>query len=240
MIIFPAIDLIDGKCVRLSEGDFDRVKEYKADPLDMAKKYQDAGLTHLHLVDLDGARNKKVSQYKVLELIAGKTTLRVDFGGGVQSDEDLRIVFECGAKQANVGSMAVQDPELFESWLESYGPELIIFAADVRDKKLATHAWKEGGELELFDMIERFKSKTLSLLTCTDISRDGMLGGSNRELYTEILHTYPDILLTASGGVHSLEDLETLKEIGCYGAIVGKAIYENKIRIEDLHQFQSR
>ena len=137
MIIFPAIDLIDGKCVRLSEGDFDRVKEYKADPLDMAKKYQDAGLTHLHLVDLDGARNKKVSQYKVLELIAGKTTLRVDFGGGVQSDEDLRIVFECGAKQANVGSMAVKDPELFESWLESYGPELIIFAADVRDKKLA-------------------------------------------------------------------------------------------------------
>ncbi|MEP7266331.1 MAG: 1-(5-phosphoribosyl)-5-[(5-phosphoribosylamino)methylideneamino] imidazole-4-carboxamide isomerase [Saprospiraceae bacterium] len=239
MLVFPAIDLINGKCVRLAEGDFAQIKEYSADPIDIAKKYEDAGLTHLHVVDLDGARNKKVSQYKILEEIVSKTTLRVDFGGGIQSDDDLKIVFESGAKQANIGSLAVASPEKFEIWLETHGFEKIILAADVRNKMMAAHAWKETSSMHLNDLVDRFLLKGLKYLTCTDISKDGMLQGANQDLYFELSIKYPSLCITASGGVHQIEDLQKLKEINSYGVIVGKAIYENKVSLQDLYFIQN-
>ncbi len=238
MIVFPAIDLIGGKCVRLTEGDFERLTDYRADPVDMAKKYADAGLTHLHLVDLDGARNKKVTQYKILEKICANTKLRVDFGGGIKTEDDLRIVFESGAAQANVGSLAVSDPEIFESWLTGYGPERLILAADVRDMKLAAHAWKETSSLHIFDLLDRFDPHGLLYLTCTDISRDGKLTGVNLELYKTLMEKYPSLRVTASGGVHQVDDLQGLLDLNCYGVIVGKAIYEHKIRLEELVSYQ--
>ena len=182
MIIYPAIDLIDGNCVRLSEGDFDRVKEYGADPLDMAMQYENAGLTHLHLVDLDGARNKRVTQYKVLETLSNKTKLKIDFGGGIQSEDDLRLVFESGAVQGNIGSLAVSQPDVFESWLIKYGMDRLIFAADVRDMMLAAHAWKEISTIHIFELIDRFLNSGLQYLTCTDISKDGMLLGDRKSV----------------------------------------------------------
>lgn len=238
MIIYPAIDLIDGKCVRLSEGDFDRVKQYAADPLDMAMQYEDAGLTHLHLVDLDGARNKKVTQYKVLERLSNHTHLHIDFGGGIQSEDDLRVVFESGAAQGNVGSLAVGKPDVFESWLLKYGIDRLIFAADVRDMMLAAHAWKDISTIHIFELIDRFLISGLHYLTCTDISKDGMLQGVNLELYRALTSRYPDLNIIASGGVHLVDDLHQLESVHCHGVIVGKAIYEHKIKIKDLVPFQ--
>jgi len=237
MIIFPAIDLIGGKCVRLTEGDFDRLRQYPAEPLDMALQFEDAGLTHLHLVDLDGARNKKVTQHKILQQISTKTNLKVDFGGGIKTKEDLDLVFDSGASQANIGSLAVDEPGIFEYWLEEYNPEKLIWAADVRNMKLAAHAWKETTGLHIFDLIERFIKQGLIYLTCTDIDKDGQLNGVNQEMYQVLIDKYPTLKITASGGVHDLEDLNRLKAISCYGAIVGKAIYENKIKLEELGLF---
>lgn len=239
MIVFPAIDLIDGKCVRLTEGKFDTLKEYSADPLDIAKKYEDAGLSHLHLVDLDGARNKKVSQYKILEAISTKTNLNIDFGGGIQSEEDIKIVFESGAAQANVGSLAVTKPEIFTHWLEIYGAENIILASDVKDKMIAAHAWKDISKTSIFQLIDQFVPAGLKYVTCTDISKDGMLQGVNQDLYKELIDTYPDLFITASGGVHNMDDLFTLKKINCKGVIIGKAIYENKISLSELYEIQN-
>ncbi|MDZ4708708.1 MAG: 1-(5-phosphoribosyl)-5-[(5-phosphoribosylamino)methylideneamino] imidazole-4-carboxamide isomerase [Saprospiraceae bacterium] len=234
MIIFPAIDLIGGKCVRLTEGDFNRMQEYSAEPIEMARQFEAAGLTHLHLVDLDGARNKKVTQHQVLEQICAHTHLIVDFGGGIKTKEDLKRVFDSGANQANIGSLAITEPGMFESWLEEYGAAKLIWAADVRDMKLAAHAWKDTSALHLFDMLDRFMEHGLLYLTCTDISKDGQLTGVNQELYQILIEKYPGLKITASGGVHNLEDLYRLETIDCYGAIVGKAIYENKIKIESL------
>jgi phosphoribosylformimino-5-aminoimidazole carboxamide ribotide isomerase len=239
MIVFPAIDLIGGKCVRLTEGKFDTLKEYSADPIDIAKKYEDAGLSHLHLVDLDGARNKKVSQYKILEAISLKTKLNIDFGGGVQSEEDIKIVFESGAAQANVGSLAITRPEMFTHWLEIYGAEKIILASDVKDKMIAAHAWKDISKTTIFQLIDRFIPVGLKYVTCTDISKDGMLQGVNQDLYKELIDTYPDLFITASGGVHNMDDLFTLKKINCKGVIIGKAIYENKISLSELYEIQN-
>lgn len=239
MIVFPAIDLIDGKCVRLTEGKFDTLKEYSADPLDIAKKYEDAGLSHLHLVDLDGARNKKVSQYKILEAISTKTNLNIDFGGGIQSEEDIKIVFESGAAQANVGSLAVTKPEIFTHWLEIYGAENIILASDVKDKMIAAHAWKDISKTSIFQLIDQFIPAGLKYVTCTDISKDGMLQGVNQDLYKELIDTYPDLFITASGGVHNMDDLFTLKKINCKGVIIGKAIYENRISLSELYEIQN-
>ena len=239
MIVFPAIDLIDGKCVRLTEGKFDTLKEYSADPLDIAKKYEDAGLSHLHLVDLDGARNKKVSQYKILEAISTKTNLNIDFGGGIQSEEDIKIVFESGAAQANVGSLAVTMPEIFTHWLEKYGAENIILASDVKDKMIAAHAWKDISKTSIFQLIDQFVPAGLKYVTCTDISKDGMLQGVNQDLYKELIDTYPDLFITASGGVHNMDDLFTLKKIKCKGVIIGKAIYENRISLRELYEIQN-
>jgi phosphoribosylformimino-5-aminoimidazole carboxamide ribotide isomerase len=234
MIIFPAIDLIGGKCVRLTAGDFNRMKEYTAEPLEMAMRFEGAGLTHLHLVDLDGARNKKVTQHRILEQICTHTGLIVDFGGGIKTKEDLQLVYDSGAHQANIGSLAVADPETFESWLEEFGPAKLIWAADVRDMKLAAHAWKDTSDLHLFDVVDRFVAVGLIYLTCTDISKDGQLTGVNEALYQQLIEKYPGLKITASGGVHNLEDLHRLEAINCYGAIVGKAIYENKIEIKTL------
>lgn len=239
MIVFPAIDLIGGKCVRLTEGKFDTLKEYSADPIDIAKKYEDAGLSHLHLVDLDGARNKKVSQYKILEAISSKTKLNIDFGGGIQSEEDIKIVFESGAAQANVGSLAITRPEMFTHWLEIYGVEKIILASDVKDKMIAAHAWKDISKTTIFQLIDRFIPVGLKYVTCTDISKDGMLQGVNQDLYKELIDTYPDLFITASGGVHNMDDLFTLKKINCKGVIIGKAIYENKISLSELYEIQN-
>lgn len=239
MIVFPAIDLIEGKCVRLTEGKFDTLKEYSADPLDIAKKYEDAGLSHLHLVDLDGARNKKVSQYKILEAISTKTNLNIDFGGGIQSEEDIKIVFESGAAQANVGSLAVTKPEIFTHWLEIYGAENIILASDVKDKMIAAHAWKDISKTSIFQLIDQFVPAGLKYVTCTDISKDGMLQGVNQDLYKELIDTYPDLFITASGGVHNMDDLFTLKKIKCKGVIIGKAIYENRISLSELYEIQN-
>ena len=239
MIVFPAIDLIGGKCVRLKEGKFDTLKEYSADPIDIAKKYEDAGLSHLHLVDLDGARNKKVSQYKILEAISSKTKLNIDFGGGIQSEEDIKIVFESGAAQANVGSLAITRPEMFTHWLEIYGAEKIILASDVKDKMIAAHAWKDISKTTIFQLIDRFIPVGLKYVTCTDISKDGMLQGVNQDLYKELIDTYPDLFITASGGVHNMDDLFTLKKINCKGVIIGKAIYENKISLSELYEIQN-
>jgi len=239
MIVFPAIDLIGGKCVRLTEGKFDTLKEYSADPIDIAKKYEDAGLSHLHLVDLDGARNKKVSQYKILEAISSKTKLNIDFGGGIQSEEDIKIVFESGAAQANVGSLAITRPEMFTHWLEIYGAEKIILASDVKDKMIAAHAWKDISKTTIFQLIDRFIPVGLKYVTCTDISKDGMLQGVNQDLYKELIDTYPDLFITASGGVHNMDDLFTLKKINCKGVIIGKAIYENKISLSELYEIQN-
>ena len=239
MIVFPAIDLIGGKCVRLTEGKFDTLKEYSADPIDIAKKYEDAGLSHLHLVDLDGARNKKVSQYKILEAISSKTKLNIDFGGGIQSEEDIKIVFESGAAQANVGSLAITRPEMFTHWLEIYGAEKIRLASDVKDKMIAAHAWKDISKTTIFQLIDRFIPVGLKYVTCTDISKDGMLQGVNQDLYKELIDTYPDLFITASGGVHNMDDLFTLKKINCKGVIIGKAIYENKISLSELYEIQN-
>jgi phosphoribosylformimino-5-aminoimidazole carboxamide ribotide isomerase len=240
MIVFPAIDLIDGKCVRLVQGAFDVVTEYHADPLDIAKKYEDAGLSHLHLVDLDGARAKKIIQYRVLEKIASKTKLKIDYGGGLQSSQDIDIVFECGGHQANIGSLAVKDPDLFETFLHHYSADKIIFAADVQGKYLAVNAWAERSKIELTDRVNRFVDRGLRYLTSTDISKDGMLAGSNQNLYRELYTHFPNLRVTASGGVSSEEDLQELKAIGCYGAIIGKALYENKISLETLYQIQNQ
>ncbi len=239
MLVFPAIDLIHGKCVRLTEGNFDQLKEYSADPVDMAKKYQDAGLTHLHLVDLDGAHNKKVTQYKILESIVNKTGLTVDFGGGIQSNEDIRIVFENGAHQANIGSLAVVNPELLFDWIKKYGAEKIILSSDVKYKMIATHAWKDLSTIHLFDLIDQYMEQGLQYLTCTDISKDGRLTGVNEDLYKELQEKYTTLKITASGGVHHINDLRRLKDSGIYGTIVGKAIYENKISLKELYEIQN-
>lgn len=238
MIIFPAIDLIQGKCVRLTEGKFESLKEYSADPLDIAKKYEDAGLNHLHLVDLDGARNKKVSQYKILESITSRTRLKVDFGGGIRSDEDIKIVFESGANQSNVGSLAISKPDRLVQWLDTFGSEKIILASDVKDKMIAAHAWEDISKTNIFQLIDQFISKGLKYITCTDISKDGKLQGVNQELYQEIIEKYPDLFVTASGGVHTVDDLVQLKKINCGGVIVGKAIYENRISLSELYDIQ--
>ncbi len=235
--IIPAIDLIEGKCVRLTQGDYLQKKSYHENPLDVALKFQDHGIHYLHLVDLDGAKQKKVVNYKVLETIASKTSLQVDFGGGVQSDDDLRIVFECGAKQVTGGSIAVKDKALFKSWFERHGGEKIILGTDVKDKKIAIHGWQETSSIWLFDLIEEYEEVGLRYTITTDVAKDGMLQGPNLDLYREMKEKHPVLRIIASGGVTSMADVEKLAEIGVDGIIIGKAIYEETIRLRDLRTF---
>lgn len=237
--IIPAIDLIEGKCVRLTQGDYLQKKSYHENPLDVALKFQDNGLKYLHLVDLDGAKQKKVVNYKILETITTKTQLIVDFGGGVQSDDDLRIAFECGAKQITGGSIALKNKDLFKNWFKLHGGDKIILGTDVKDKKIAIHGWQETSEVWLFDLIEEYQEAGLKYTISTDVAKDGMLQGPSFDLYKETLDKFPDLKLIASGGVTTLKDVEGLSKIGVEGIIIGKAIYEETIKLSDLRQFAS-
>lgn len=237
MYIIPAIDIIDGKCVRLTQGDYDQKKVYNEDPLEVAKAYEDAGLTRLHLVDLDGAKAQKIVNYKVLEKIASQTSLQIDFGGGLKSDEDLYVAFESGARQVTGGTVAVKKPDLFLGWLEKYGAERIILGADFKDKKIAVSGWQESSELELFDFLKDYVEKGIHYTISTDVSKDGLLQGSAVDTYQQIREELPTLKLIASGGVTTMAELEKLRELGCFGAIIGKAIYEGKISLQELTEF---
>ncbi len=237
MLIIPAIDLIEGKCVRLTQGDYSSKIIYNEDPLEVAMELEDAGLTHLHLVDLDGAKLKKVVNWKVLEQIASRTQLSIDFGGGVQSGEDLRIVFESGAKQVTGGSIAVRQPEVFESWLSLYGGEKIILGADARDEKIAVSGWEEGTNLNIYDFVKNYAEKGVKYVISTDVAKDGLLQGPSFDLYKKLQEQCPDIHIVASGGVSGIEDVEKLSDMDLYGVIIGKAIYEGKIKLSALQPF---
>jgi len=239
MDIIPAIDLIDGKCVRLSQGDYDRKTTYNENPLEVAKAFEDHGICRLHLVDLDGAKAHHIVNHRVLEKIATRTSLIIDFGGGLKTDEDLRIAFECGAKMITGGSIAVKSPDVFESWIEKFGAEKIILGADVKDEKIAVTGWTEDTDIELLPFLQNYRNKGIRKVICTDISKDGMLQGPSTELYQRILAAYPDLYLVASGGVSSLADLEALAQAGLPAVIFGKAIYEGRISLKELRPYLS-
>ena len=232
--IIPAIDLIDGKCVRLSQGDFARKIIYNENPLRVAEEFESNGLKRLHIVDLDGAKNGKVANLKVLETIARETDLVIDFGGGIKTDKDINSVFDAGAAIASVGSVAVREPEKFFAWLEKYGSENILLGADVNNKLLAINGWQTATDLEIIPFLESYYAKGITQVFCTDISKDGLLQGSANELYAEILSVLPQLKLIASGGVSRIEDVYELEKIGCAGVIIGKAIYEGKISLREL------
>jgi len=234
MQIIPAIDIIDGKCVRLTQGDYSQKKIYNEHPLEVARQFQDAGLERLHLVDLDGAKAGAVKNWKVLETIAGKTSLVIDFGGGIKREEDLGVVFNSGAAFATIGSLAVKNEEVFIQWLKTYGPEKFLLGADVKDEKIAVGGWLETTGIWIYDFIEKYIQHGVQQIFCTDVSKDGLLQGPSVDLYKEVLDRFPSLHFIASGGVSSTKDLETLQKIGCKGVIVGKAIYEGRIKLEDL------
>lgn len=238
MHIFPAIDLIGGKCVRLSQGDYSSKKEYHDDPLEMAKRFEGVGIRRLHLVDLDGAKAKKIINGEVLERICAGTSLQVDFGGGIQADEEIEKAFSLGAKQVTGGSIAVKNPLLFDEWITKYGSEKIILGADAKDKMIAVGGWEETTTVELIPFIKGYVAKGLSYVICTDVAKDGLLQGPSTELYQEILQEIPGLKLIASGGVSSVKDLEDLEKCGVYGAIVGKAYYEGRVTLEELASFE--
>jgi phosphoribosylformimino-5-aminoimidazole carboxamide ribotide isomerase len=234
MYIIPAIDLIDGKAVRLTQGDYNQKKEYNARPLEVAQQFEDAGLTRLHLVDLDGAREKRVINWKVLELIATKTKLHIDFGGGVQSDDDLRMVFECGAKQVTGGSIAVKKPAIFERWLSQFGADAIILGADAKNEKIAVSGWEEGTDVWVYDFVEKWVDKGIKYVISTDVAKDGLLQGPSFDLYRNLQDQAPKLNIIASGGVSNMSDIEMLADMGLFGVIVGKAIYEGRVTLKEL------
>lgn len=234
--IIPAIDLIDGKCVRLSQGDYNQKIIYNENPLEVAKMFADAGIRRLHLVDLDGAKAHHIVNHKVLEKITSGTDLIVDFGGGLKSDEDLRIAFECGAGMVTGGSIAVKNPDVFSSWISKFGADKIILGADVKDEKIAVGGWLETTELELMPFINSYLQQGINKVICTDISKDGMLQGPAIELYKKMLVVNPDMYLIASGGVSSLRDIELLHESEIPAVITGKAIYEGRITLKQISQ----
>jgi len=237
MRIIPAIDIIDGKCVRLSKGDYNTKKIYNEDPLEVAKSFEAHGIKYLHLVDLDGAKSSHIVNHKILESIASKTSLNVDFGGGLKTDKDLEIAFECGANQITGGSIAVKNPEIFKSWLTKFGAEKIILGADARNKKIAVSGWLEESKQEVIPFIQNFETEGIRYVICTDISKDGMLEGPSFDLYAEILDETKDIKLIASGGISQFDELPKLQELGCEGVIIGKAIYENRISLKQLENY---
>lgn len=234
MYIIPAIDLIDGKAVRLTQGDYSQKKEYNARPLEVAQQFEGEGLTRLHLVDLDGAKAKRVINWKVLELIAGKTSLHVDFGGGVQSDEDLQIAFECGAKQVTGGSIAVKDPDTMERWLSQHGAGKIILGADAKNEKIAVSGWEEGTDVWVYDFVQNWTEKGIQYVISTDVAKDGLLQGPSFELYRTMQEQLPGLNIIASGGVSNMADIETLADMNLFGVIVGKAIYEGRVTLKEL------
>lgn len=233
MRIIPAIDIIDGKCVRLSKGDYETKKIYNENPVEVAKEFEDFGIQYLHLVDLDGAKAKKIINQKVIENIAKNTNLIIDFGGGIRSEEDLQKAFDSGAKKVTLGSVAVVNPELCLAWLEKFGAEKLILGADCLDRKIKTSGWLENSETDVVDFIKEYQKKGFKEVVCTDISKDGMLQGPSTALYQEIIEN-STIELIASGGISNIEDVQKIKKIGCAGTIIGKAIYEGRISLEDL------
>jgi len=237
MRIIPAIDLIDGKCVRLSKGDYATAKIYSEDPLEMAKAFEAHGVTQLHLVDLDGAKSAHIVNHKTLERIASKTQLKIDFGGGLKTDQDLKIAFESGASQITGGSIAVKSPETFLNWIATYGSDKIILGADAQEEKIAISGWLETSNKDLIPFVQDYLKKGITYVISTDISKDGMLEGPSVALYQKMLACMPSIKLIASGGVAQYHDLSILSAIGCEGVIVGKAIYENRISLKQLEQF---
>jgi phosphoribosylformimino-5-aminoimidazole carboxamide ribotide isomerase len=235
MRIIPAIDILGGKCVRLTRGDYSSKKIYNEDPLEVAKEYEDNGLKYLHLVDLDGAKNKKIINYKVLERIASKTSLTIDFGGGIRSEQDLKIAFRSGARQVTAGSVAVSSPSLFLEWLNRFTSDKIILGADCINRKITTAGWTEKSEEDVLDFISLYSSKGVKYSVCTDVDKDGMMMGPASELYKEILNAVK-INLIASGGISSVKDIEDIKSAGCEGAIIGKAIFEGRIKLKELRE----
>ena len=235
--IIPAIDLIDGKCVRLTKGDYNSKKVYNENPVEVAKELEANGIRRLHVVDLDGAASHHVVNYRTLDKIAGGTSLTIDFGGGIKSDEDLVIAFDNGAQMVTIGSVAVKDPALFEKWLNQYGPEKIILGADMKDDHISIAGWKEDSPLLLEDFLEEYTKKGVCKVLCTDISKDGMLEGPSVDLYKEIIKQYPDMHLIASGGVSSIDDIYRLEEAHVPAVVFGKALYEGKISLKDLIPF---
>ena len=236
MKIIPAIDIIDGKCVRLSKGDYDTKKIYHENPLDIAKEYEAHGIQYLHLVDLDGAKAKTIKNLKTLEILASQTNLIIDFGGGIKTRESLESAFNAGANQITIGSIAVENPKLCGEWITEFGAEKLILGADCLNRKVKTSGWLTDSDLDVLEFIQSYQIKGIKEVICTDISKDGMLEGPSFELYQEILKK-AEIALIASGGISSLQDLEDLKKIGCSGAIIGKAIYEGKISLQELQKF---
>jgi len=239
MRVIPAIDIIEGKCVRLTKGVFETKKIYNENPLEVAKRFEAAGIEYLHLVDLDGAKAKQIVNYKVLEQIALKTSLKIDFGGGLKTNEDLHIAFNCGAKQITGGSIAVNDTETFEKWISKYGGTKIILGADCKDEKIAISGWQEESDLDIIPFIKSYQKKGIQYAICTDISKDGMLEGPSFELYKKIIENCSAsqdqaIKLIASGGVSCIEDINKLEDLGCEAVIIGKALYEGKINLRDL------
>ena len=237
MQIIPAIDLIDGKCVRLTEGDYAQKKIYNEDPLEVAKAFEGIGLMRLHLVDLDGAKAGEVVNWKVLEKIANHTSLKIDFGGGIKQEITLKSVLDAGASYATIGSLAVKNRALFEEWIERFGAEGFMLGADVYEEKIAIGGWIEKTNIDLYEFIQSYMNKGIGQLFCTDIQKDGKLEGPSTELYKKIIQRFPTLQLIASGGVSNLEDLRNLRAIGCAAAIVGKAIYENRINLKELATF---
>lgn len=237
MEIIPAIDIIEGKCVRLTHGDYSQKKIYNEHPLEVARQFEDAGLQRLHLVDLDGAKAGAVKNWKVLEAIAGKTSMVVDFGGGIKSEKDVQIVFDSGASLATIGSMAVKEKETFLQWLQKWGADKFLLGADVKKEKLTISGWTEQTEIWIYDFIEEYIQKGLNQIFCTDVSKDGALEGPSTELYKTIVEKFPELHFIASGGVSSLDDVYSLQNIGCKGVIIGKAIYEGRVRLQDLKTF---
>jgi phosphoribosylformimino-5-aminoimidazole carboxamide ribotide isomerase len=237
MRIIPAIDIIDGKCVRLSKGDYTTKKIYNENPLEVAKAFEDAGIRYLHVVDLDGAKAKHIVNHKVLELIASKTNLSIDFGGGLKSNADLEIAFNSGATQITGGSIAVKNPDVFKNWLNTYGAEKIILGADCHHEKIAISGWLEESDLKVIPFIQDYQEKGVSHVICTDIAKDGMLEGPSFKLYERILNETSHLKLIASGGISSFNELPKLAQLGCEGVIIGKAIYENRISLKQLEHF---
>ncbi|MGB3851070.1 MAG: 1-(5-phosphoribosyl)-5-[(5-phosphoribosylamino)methylideneamino]imidazole-4-carboxamide isomerase [Tunicatimonas sp.] len=237
MEIIPAIDLIDGKCVRLTQGDYAQKKEYSSNPLEVAQRFADHGIRRLHLVDLDGAKQRTVVNLRVLEQIATHTALAVDFGGGVQSDEDLQRVLEAGAQQVTGGSIAVRQPEVFLGWLNQYGADKIILGADARDRLVAISGWQEASTLNVVDFIRDYAQQGVRHVICTDVAKDGLLQGPSFALYDEIIQQVPSVHLIASGGITTTDDLRQLKNNGLHGAIIGKALYEGTLSLTDLAEF---
>jgi phosphoribosylformimino-5-aminoimidazole carboxamide ribotide isomerase len=237
MYIIPAIDIIEGKCVRLTQGDYAQKKIYNENPVEVAKMFENAGIKRLHLVDLDGAKQKKIINAKVLENIASQTHLHIDFGGGVQSDEDIRLAFDYGAKQITGGSIAIKNAALFESWLKTYGNEKIILGADARNEKISVSGWEEETNIGIEDFLEKWILQGIKYTISTDVAKDGLLQGTSIDLYKKIKKRFDKLQIIASGGVSDMKDIENLVELNLYGVIVGKAIYEGRINLKEIEKF---